>query len=94
MKKNYKKTKSAKKNGAGGFFLGALLGTVAGGIAGLLTAPKSGKETRADLEKQGKKALKAAKNNIDKASKDAQKMFNRKKTETKKAIKSGSQKVK
>lgn len=36
----------------GKFALGALFGAVVGGVAALLTAPKSGKETRADLKKK------------------------------------------
>lgn len=32
------------------FALGALIGIAAGVVAGILTAPKSGKETRADLK--------------------------------------------
>ena len=34
----------------GKFALGALIGATAGLVAGLLTAPKSGKDTRADLK--------------------------------------------
>jgi gas vesicle protein len=34
----------------GKFALGALIGTAAGVVAGLLTAPRSGKETRADIK--------------------------------------------
>ena len=34
------------------FVLGALFGAAAGVVAGVLTAPKSGKETRADLKKK------------------------------------------
>ena len=34
----------------GKFALGALIGAAAGLVAGILTAPKSGKETRADLK--------------------------------------------
>ena len=51
-----KKNKGGKKNGAGGFFLGAAIGAVAGAVTGLLTAPKSGKETRADIARGSKKA--------------------------------------
>ena len=36
----------------GKFVLGAVLGAAAGVGAGLLTAPKSGKETRTDLKKK------------------------------------------
>lgn len=32
------------------FALGTLIGAVAGVVAGILTAPKSGKETRADIK--------------------------------------------
>lgn len=34
----------------GKFALGALVGMAAGVVAGILTAPKSGKETRADIK--------------------------------------------
>lgn len=36
----------------GKFALGALFGAAAGAVAALLTAPKSGKETRQDLKKK------------------------------------------
>ena len=36
----------------GKFALGALIGTAVGVVTGFLTAPKSGKETRADLKKK------------------------------------------
>lgn len=36
----------------GKFVLGAVIGATAGVVAGLLTAPKSGKETRADIKKK------------------------------------------
>ena len=39
------------------FFLGIILGAAAGLVAGILTAPKSGKETRHELKEQGKKAF-------------------------------------
>jgi gas vesicle protein len=46
----------------GKFALGAVIGAAAGIIAGLLTAPKSGKETRADIkEKAGELKNEAAK---------------------------------
>ena len=38
----------------GKFVLGAAIGAAAGVVAGLLTAPKSGKETRADLKKKAR----------------------------------------
>ncbi|MDD5701058.1 MAG: YtxH domain-containing protein [Dehalococcoidales bacterium] len=37
-------------SGGGGLFLGLLIGALAGGIAALLLAPKSGKETREYLK--------------------------------------------
>ncbi|MEI6053963.1 MAG: YtxH domain-containing protein [Candidatus Saccharibacteria bacterium] len=36
----------------GKFALGALIGAAAGLVAGIITAPKSGKETRADIKKK------------------------------------------
>lgn len=36
----------------GKFAIGAIIGTAAGLIAGFLTAPKSGKETRADIKQK------------------------------------------
>lgn len=44
------------------FALGALVGVAAGVVAGLLTAPRSGKVTRADMKRQAHKLkAKAAK---------------------------------
>lgn len=43
------------------FFASVVLGATAGFVAGLLTAPKAGKDTRAELEKKGKQALKKTK---------------------------------
>ena len=55
------KKATAKKDKKGGkFFLGAVIGAIAGGIAGILTAPKSGKETQADIKKGGEKLAKKA----------------------------------
>ncbi len=39
---------------AGSFFKGLFLGAIAGATAGILLAPKSGKETREDLKKMAK----------------------------------------
>lgn len=51
----------------GKFALGALFGAAVGMVAGILTAPKSGKETRADLKVKADEAKKKA----DKAIADA-----------------------
>ncbi len=41
-----------RSSGAGKFAIGALIGMAAGAIAGILAAPKSGKETRADISRK------------------------------------------
>lgn len=43
------------KNQGGKFILAGVIGAIAGAISGLLLAPKSGKETRADIVKLAKK---------------------------------------
>lgn len=53
------------------FAIGAGLGAIAGAVAGVLTAPKSGKETRADLEREGKKAIANIKKQSNKVAKHA-----------------------
>ena len=50
----------------GKFAIGALLGAAAGLVAGLLTAPKSGKETREDIKKHADKVY----GEIEKTGKD------------------------
>ena len=47
-----------KDNSGRSFVAGAILGALAGVAVGFLTAPKSGKETRDELEQKGKKWLK------------------------------------
>lgn len=49
----------------GKFALGALFGAAVGVIAGVLTAPKSGKETRADLKKKANEVADKAVNTAD-----------------------------
>ena len=56
-----------KSNGGGHFILGAFFGAIAGAAAGILTAPKSGKETQADLAREGKKFAKKAETTAKKA---------------------------
>lgn len=62
-----KKAKAKKDKKGGKFFLGAAIGAIAGGIAGVLTAPKSGKETQADIKKGGERLAKKAKSAVKKA---------------------------
>lgn len=53
------------KNGNGGkWALGALLAAAAGYITGILTAPKSGKETREDVKNTAKKAVNETKEQL------------------------------
>ena len=56
------KSKNVKK-----VALSAVVGAAAGFVAGVLLAPKSGKETRADLKKGAKDAAKAAHKQLDHA---------------------------
>ena len=57
----------------GKFALGALIGAAAGLVAGFLTAPKSGKETRADLKSKAEEL----KSEADKKAKDLKKQGDR-----------------
>lgn len=49
------------------FPLGAVIGAAAGIIAGVLTAPKSGKETRDDIKSKAEELKKKAAEAMDKA---------------------------
>lgn len=60
----------------GKFALGALLGAAVGVAAGILTAPKSGKETRADLKAKADEAKKKADKAIADAKVKGQKVYN------------------
>ena len=51
----------------GKFVLGALVGAAAGVVAGMLTAPKSGKETRADIKSKAAKRVEDVKDISSKA---------------------------
>ena len=75
------KKEHKKSNGAGKFFLGAAVGAVGGTVAGILTAPKSGKATRADIKRGGKKAINATKKQVGKIASSVK----HKKASTKKA---------
>ena len=45
------------ENGRGGFLRGLLIGSALGALAGLLFAPKSGKELRSELKRKGEEVL-------------------------------------
>lgn len=60
------KKEPPKKSNAGKYALGAALTALAGYIAGLLTAPKSGKETRKDLKDQAEKTYATAEKELKK----------------------------
>lgn len=60
----------------GKFALGALLGAAVGVVAGILTAPKSGKETRAELKAKADDAKKRADHAIADAKVKGQKVYN------------------
>ena len=49
------------ESGRGGFLRGFFIGSALGAIAGLLFAPKSGKELRSDIKKKGSEVLEEAK---------------------------------
>ena len=49
------------ENQQGHFFMGFLIGGVLGALAGILLAPKSGKDLRSDIKENGSKVLKDAK---------------------------------
>lgn len=79
------------------FALGALIGSVAGVIAGLLTAPKSGKETREDIKETANKVFLEAEKRlkilygelnelIDRGAEEAKKRTGKAKDELDKAI--------
>ena len=77
-----------KSSGAGKFALGAAIGTAVGGGAGILTAPKSGKETRQDVARKAREVKKAAGDKAGEAKafagekvRDAKKFFGQKKEE-------------
>ncbi len=67
-----------KKDGAKKFAIGAMIAAAAGYIAGILTAPKSGKETRKDIanatikaKTEAEKKLKELHSELDKLMKQA-----------------------
>ena len=66
------------------FPLGAVIGAAAGVIAGILTAPKSGKETRDDIKSKAEELKHKATNAVDKAIDDTKGAANSLKDKTKK----------
>jgi gas vesicle protein len=58
-----------------GFFKGFLFGGIVGGIIALLYAPKSGKETRAELSEESEKMFSRLKVDLENASKAAMQAF-------------------
>ncbi|MCL2173698.1 YtxH domain-containing protein [Candidatus Saccharibacteria bacterium] len=61
----------SKAKSGGKFFLGAIFGGAVGAIAGLLSAPKSGKETREDIKKKAGEVKKTADEKVEKGKKAA-----------------------
>lgn len=53
------------------FIKGTVLGTIIGAVGGLLMAPKSGKQTRAEIKKGAAKAKKDTEEKLDKIEKQA-----------------------
>ena len=54
------------KKSTGHFVLGTIFGMALGAIAGVLSAPKSGKETRAEIKAKGGKIYRDQKENLGK----------------------------
>src|SRR4030042_2019997 len=50
-----------QENQRGHFFMGFLIGSFLGALAGIFFAPKSGKELRSDIKEKGNEVLKDAK---------------------------------
>ena len=65
------------------FAIGALFGAVVGGIAALLTAPKSGKETRADLKKKADEVKKTTEEKVSEVKEKAEVVKNDLETQAK-----------
>ena len=52
------------ENQRGYFFMGLLMGSVLGAVAGIFFAPKSGKELRSDIKEKGSEVLRMQKKSI------------------------------
>lgn len=64
--------------------LGAAIGLVAGVVAGILTAPKSGKETRADIKHKAEELKDGAEKAVDKVTHEAKDAVEKLKKDSKK----------
>ena len=58
-----------------GFFKGFVIGGIIGAVAGILLAPKSGRETREELGEEAEKFYKQGKSDFEHARKAAMKSF-------------------
>jgi gas vesicle protein len=58
-----------------GFFKGFVIGGIIGAVAGILLAPKSGRETREDLGEEAEKLYTQTKSDFEHARKAAMKSF-------------------
>jgi gas vesicle protein len=65
-----------KRNVVKGIAIGSGIAAAAGYIAGVLTAPKSGKETRAELKTRADKSLSEAEKDLKKAHTELTKIIN------------------
>ena len=52
------------ENQRGYFFMGLLMGSVLGAVAGIFFAPKSGKELRSDIKEKGSEVRRECKRNL------------------------------
>lgn len=72
-------------NNSGKIATGAAIGAVVGFVAGILLAPKSGKETREDIKNAANKAIKIAEEKLRHIHEDLSKLVEKAETQVKKA---------
>ncbi len=77
---------SQENNIAKGFFIGFLAGGAVGAIVALLTAPKSGKELRADIKSKSEEYLDEAEKYLSDAKDKARELINEGKKKSEKII--------
>ena len=75
------------------FVLGALFSTVAGIVDGVLTAPKSGKETRADLKKKANELKNEAGEKAEKVKAKGEKVYSDVRNKANAAVEEGRKTV-